>query len=866
MLPYTHPPAPRILLSLLAIALCTVGTSPAKVYDWGGNENSQLGDGTVANRAVPASLASDGALAGKTVTKIALGGTHTLALTADGLVFSWGNNGQGQLGDGTTTNRTTPVQVVGLPNDSPIVDISCGANSLAVDGAGRLWSWGDNSVGEVGDGTHVNRSTPVQITTMLEGGAHVALPTITSVSCGGLFNLALTNTGRIYSWGSGGAEGGLLGFGGGEGLTESTRPVPVDSSGVLTGKFVTKISAGVRHSLALTVDGILVAWGRNFEGQLGVGSLPPYETAFSPVIVSGQGSLAGNAVAQFAAGDDFSIVLDASGGLHTWGDNSNSSLGLGDNNNRDHPTAVPTAGNPLATRSITAIAAGLAHAFVLASDNSLISWGSNGRGQLGQGDFTSGKSTPGLAAVPAFMAGRQITSIFATSSSNSSAVITPDVPFVATTLTAEGITSTSATLNGSANSDEDHPSVPAFAYGHTVACELGVLPAYLTELDSVVAAPVSAILSNLQASSTYYFRAMATDSITGVVVSGLPVMFTTQDPPQAPTVTTLPATDPSPFSALLHGTINPHGDTAHYSFSYRIQNPNGSFGSWATTFATDVSGVVDLDVTGLAFFAPAPGSTYQFRLEATNLEGTGTGNLLTFVTPAQPQPTVVTNDADHIASTTSTLHGTINPNLSASFMYFELGSGTNYDMTFQGPNAPFAGNLDQAVSVVANGLTPNTTYHFRLVASTQFGSFFGADKQFTTAGPDMNALVEWRLEQFGVGGILGDPADAADPDGDGNSNLMEFATGTDPKAFNPPPAFQINGNSLVFLYQRNDAAVDLVSYHVEWWDGVNGVPWSSVDVVDTLLSNDGTIQQRQALIPKGPNGMRMVRLRVTTLP
>jgi len=226
-------------------------------------------------------------------------------------------------------------------------------------------------------------------------------------------------------------------------------------------------------------------------------------------------------------------------------------------------------------------------------------------------------------------------------------------------------------------------------------------------------------------------------------------MFTTQNPPQPPIVTTLPATNSSPFSALLHGTVNPHGDTASYSFRYRIQYPDGSFGSWGNTFAQDVSGVVDVDVSGLAFFAPAPGSTYQFQLEATNLGGTGTGNLLTFVTPAQPQPTVVTNDADHIASTTSTLHGSINPNLSASFVYFELGSGTNYD---------------------------------------------------------------------------------------------------------------------IFLYQRNDAAVDLVSYHVEWWDGVNAVPWSSAEVIDNLLSNDGSIQQRQAVIPKGPNGMRMVRLRVTTPP
>ncbi len=856
---------PRFFLGLTAYCLSCLAPAVAGVYDWGSNEHAQLGDGTGTNRELAVNVAPVGVLAGKRVTKVALGGTHTLALTADGMVYAWGNNAQGQLGDGTTTERTLPVAVVGLPNGLAIMDISCGANSLAVDSNGQLWAWGDNSVGEVGDGTHVNRASPVHIALMRSGGVAVALPPIASVACGGSFNLALSQAGVVYAWGTGGAEGGLLGSG--EALAEATQPIPVDRSGVLAGKDVAKISAGVRHSLALTTDGTLVAWGRNFEGQIGVGSLPPYQTAFAPVLVSGSGSLSGKQVAQCAAGYDFSIVLDTLGGLHSWGDNSNGSLGLGDTTNRDHPTAIATAGNPLANRSITAIAAGLAHGLVLAADNVLISWGANGSGQLGQGDFSAAKPTPGRVLLPDIMAGRPIESLVASSSSNSSGVVTTPVAFVALTLPAASIGATSALLNGSANSNEDHASAPTFEFGHTAACELGEVAAFPGSVETVLAAPISAYLTGLQAGSSYFFRAKATDGVTGAVVFGQPVMFTTMDPPQPPAVTTLAATNPSSSSALLHGQINPHGDAAAYFFRYRKQAADGSFGSWSQTFAQSVDGAIALSVTGYAFFSPAPDSIYQFQLEATNAGGTSTGELLIFHTPAPaPPPTVVTGDADPIATTTATLHGTVNPQSNTIFTYFELGTDTTYGSISQGPTFPLSGNQELPVAGTVGGLTPGTTYHFRLVASSFTGPVVGLDHQFTTAGPDLNALAEWRVVQFGAGGVLGDPADAADPDGDGSSNLLEFAMGTDPKAFSAPPALQIDGESLVFPYQRNDAAAGLVSYQVEWWDGGIGIPWSNAGVVDNFLSDNGAIQQWQAVMPKGPNGQRMVRLRVTTLP
>ena len=156
--------------SYTSYALKTDGT----VWAWGANNGGQIGDGTTTTRTSPVAVSGL-----SNVIAIAAGATHALALKGDGTVWAWGSNAYGQLGDGTTTSRTTPVQVTSLSTST--LAISAHANiSHAVKTDRTLWSWGDNYGGALGDGTTTSRSTPVAttgLTDMTAAGGSGTRPT-----------------------------------------------------------------------------------------------------------------------------------------------------------------------------------------------------------------------------------------------------------------------------------------------------------------------------------------------------------------------------------------------------------------------------------------------------------------------------------------------------------------------------------------------------------------------------------------------------------------------------------------------------------------------------------------------------------------
>ncbi|HUT69838.1 MAG TPA: Calx-beta domain-containing protein [Desulfatiglandales bacterium] len=198
---------------------------------------------------------------------IAGGGAHTLALKDDDTLWAWGYNYYGQLGDGTTTDRTTPVQV---SNITDVVAIAGGYyHTLALKADGTLWAWGANWYGQLGDGTTTHRTTPVQV---------LNLTNVIATAGGGEHTLALKADGTLWAWGCNGY--GQLGNGT---TTHRTTPAQVPS---LTD--VVAITAGAYHILALKADGTLWAWGYNYYGQLGDGTTTDRTT---PVQVSGPGGV-----------------------------------------------------------------------------------------------------------------------------------------------------------------------------------------------------------------------------------------------------------------------------------------------------------------------------------------------------------------------------------------------------------------------------------------------------------------------------------------------------------------------------------------------------------------------------------------------
>ncbi len=354
-------------------------TSAGGVQCWGCNFSGQLGDGTTTNRCTP--VAVSGLASG--VVAVAAGGSHTCALTSAGGVQCWGNNWYGQLGDGTTTHRSTPVAVSGLA--SGVVAVAAGGwHTCALTSAGGVQCWGFNWYGQLGDGMTTHRSTPVAVSGLASG--------VAAVTAGGEHTCALTSAGGVQCWGYN--LYGQLGDG-----TETNRYTPVAVSGLASG--VAAVAAGDGHTCAVTSAGGVQCWGRNYYGQLGDGTWTNHPT---PVAVVGLAS----GVAAVAAGEEHTCAVTSAGGVQCWGCNFSGQLGDGTTTNRCTPVAV----SGLAS-GVVAVAAGGSHTCALTSAGGVLCWGDNVYGQLGDGTTTH-RSTPvavsGLASgVLAVAAGRHHT-------------------------------------------------------------------------------------------------------------------------------------------------------------------------------------------------------------------------------------------------------------------------------------------------------------------------------------------------------------------------------------------------------------------------------------------------------------------------
>ncbi len=286
-------PSGTVVTSLAAGSFDTLAvTATGALYSWGAGFDGQLGDGTTGNGTSPVAVTLPG---GALVTGAAAGGAHGLALTSTGAVYAWGDNAQGQLGDGTTTQELAPV-AVSLPAGVHAVAVAAGgAHSLALTSTGAVYAWGDNAQGQLGDGTTTQRSTPVLV--HLPAGV-----TVVAIAAGGAHSLALTSTGAVYAWGANGS--GQLG----DGTTApSDIPVPIPVPGRVTG-----LAAGMAHSLALTATGAVYAWGYGTSGQLGDGSRAPSDVPVAVHLPPGSGAIA---VGSGPGADASSALIAPSSGI-----------------------------------------------------------------------------------------------------------------------------------------------------------------------------------------------------------------------------------------------------------------------------------------------------------------------------------------------------------------------------------------------------------------------------------------------------------------------------------------------------------------------------------------------------------------------
>ncbi|MGE5704247.1 MAG: Ig-like domain-containing protein, partial [Clostridia bacterium] len=252
-----------------SVALKSDGT----VWAWGYNYNGQLGDGTITTRLYPVQVKN---LTG--VKAIAAGDSHTIVLKEDSTVWAWGYNSYNQLGDSTNTERHDPVQVKD-PNNvtqpfSGVTSITAAGNSsFALQTNGEAWGWGYNGSGQLGDGTTTNRSVPVQVKDPIDNTKQ--LKDVKKIQLSSSHVAAMKNDGTLWTWGLN--AWGQLGIG----SKGTNKLIPVQVVGPEgNGSFsdAAAVAAGYSHTTAVKQDGTIWTWGSNQSGQLGNGTTSSVET------------------------------------------------------------------------------------------------------------------------------------------------------------------------------------------------------------------------------------------------------------------------------------------------------------------------------------------------------------------------------------------------------------------------------------------------------------------------------------------------------------------------------------------------------------------------------------------------------------
>lgn len=361
-----------ILLALVVAAgllLAAVKPAAALAGDtlaWGDNGSGQLGDGTYDTSNTPVQVGSLGE-----VRAVRGGCDHSLALRQDGTVWAWGHNGSGQLGNGTTGGEAlSPVQVGNLSGVKAIAT-SCDYN-LALKEDGTVWAWGSNYEGQLGNGTYGPSNVPVQVGN---------LSGVKAIAAGYDHSLALKQDGTVLAWGDNG--NGQLGNGT---YDDSPTPIQVKTAGGSTFGGIKAIAAGSDYSLALKSNGTVRAWGSNFYGHLGSGTTVNESPAPIKVKTAGGSTFGGVKRIATSGSAEHSLALRKDGTVWAWGYNYYGQLGNGASG-LDADRNVPVRVGNLS--GVRAIAAGYYHSLALKEDGTVRAWGDNYYGVLGNGTNNS---------------------------------------------------------------------------------------------------------------------------------------------------------------------------------------------------------------------------------------------------------------------------------------------------------------------------------------------------------------------------------------------------------------------------------------------------------------------------------------------
>ena len=345
------------------------------LYSFGRNDYGQLGLGDTTHRHVPILVI---ALAGLKIKVVSCGLLHTVIITEDNNLYSFGRNMEGQLGWGDDTPEESLPALVTVPGGLKVKAVSCGeSHTVIITVDNNLYSFGNNASGQLGLGNTDNKNVPTLVTTIPDSLK------VKAVSCGDNHTVIITEDGNLYSFGLN--NRGQLGLG--SNINSNVPSLVID----LNGLKVKAASCGKLHTVIITEDGELHSFGSNEFGQLGLG-LGDIINKKVPTLMTVPNDLKVKAV---SCGLLHTAIITEDDNLYSFGENSGGQLGLGDYINRMIPRLVP-----LPDRlKVKVVSCGLLHTVIITKDDNLYSFGYNRYGQLGLGDRDD-RPRPTLVRIP----------------------------------------------------------------------------------------------------------------------------------------------------------------------------------------------------------------------------------------------------------------------------------------------------------------------------------------------------------------------------------------------------------------------------------------------------------------------------------
>ncbi len=687
-----------------------------------------------------------------------------------GPVLAWGVNEE-RLGDlSYNPFSNVPVEVNELPEPASLAAGYDASSAVLKDGAVEAWG-----IGLIGNGTFYGSSdTPVSVCAVEKVGCPEGpyLEGASAVSAGAYHTLALMRDGSVVAWGADGR--GQLGSGTDEDPLSTPLPVctilesPCESEHYL--REVKAISAGETFSLALLENGTVMAWGRNAEGELGLGKskgpetctpdvTDPVKEACSKIPVAVPGL---SEVIAISAGGDHALALLRNGTVMSWGAGREGQLGDGSTEQSDSPTAVCAAGElapcKALLKEVMAVSAGEHTSLAILKDGAVLDWGSNVNGQLGDGSLTGPEECEslGCSRSPVKVEGLSKVSAAATGNAQTSSVAVAD---------GEVMTWGGNKLGQLGDGLEAASATPvhvcqAFLFspcpdGPYLAGEVGALAVGGQHVLIGIASSVTSVTA--LSPSTGPGRGGTRVTIAGTHLAGADAVHFGAVPAtefEVRSETEILAVAPPGTGAVDVTVSGPEGTSRHSpadQFSYEgstvtgLSPANGpSAGGTRVTIAgsklTEASAVhfganAASEVEGRSateVVALAPPGSGRVDVTVTTPEGTSAANPSDEYSYEGP-PVVLTQPASTVRLTTATLNATVNPqNLNVSECRFEWGANASYGASIPCAALPGAVGATVSVSASLSNLRPAQTVHFRIVARNTDGAGYGEDQTFTT--------------------------------------------------------------------------------------------------------------------------------------